>query len=120
MKRDGIPPVTLEPIPEIQWLDAQVVDAEVAAPAGKPCEACGTPVEPLDKFCPACRLPNPEYRPATAAHGDDRSEVPSPGSSPRGRGSEEESPRAKHFQCQTCGAEAVSYTHLTLPTILRV
>ena len=27
---------------------------------GKPCEACGTPVEPLDKFCPACGTPNPD------------------------------------------------------------
>lgn len=34
-----------------------IVDDRVAAPHGRPCDACGAPVEPLDKFCPACGNP---------------------------------------------------------------
>ena len=35
-----------------------VLDVESAAPHGEPCSACGCPVEPLDKFCPACGTPH--------------------------------------------------------------
>jgi hypothetical protein len=94
---------------DIQWLDTRVVDAEVAAPAGRPCEACGTPVEPMDRFCPACRVENPRYRPANAVGVEEGGfTAPSPRPSPRGRGSEEALPLAKHFQCQTCGAEVAT------------
>lgn len=34
-----------------------IVDDRVAAPHGRPCDACGAPVEPLDKYCPACGNP---------------------------------------------------------------
>jgi len=88
--------------PDIQFLDTPVVDAEVVAPAGKPCAACGTPIEPLDRFCPACGTTNPDFKsPATAvptktgpavidAH------VPEP------------SPLSKVLQCKTCGAEVAT------------
>jgi hypothetical protein len=39
-------------------LEAEVVDAVVAedarSPQGVPCPSCGCPVEPADRFCPAC------------------------------------------------------------------
>ena len=84
-------------MPDIQWLDAPVVDADSAAPAGKPCAACGTPVEPFDRFCPACR---------TEVQGS-RFKVQSsqttlnfePGTL---------NLAAKHFQCQQCGAEVAT------------
>lgn len=37
---------------------ADIIDAHVAAPHGRPCEACGAPVESLDRFCPACGAPH--------------------------------------------------------------
>lgn len=77
------------------------VDAAFAAPSGEPCEACGTPVEPLDKFCPACGTANPAYR-------GQRSED-------RGRKSEkaeaeqvQAAPLSKFFRCQQCGAEVAT------------
>src|SRR5688572_1557425 len=97
--------------PEIEFLDAPVIDAESAAPSGKPCAACATPVEALDRFCPACGTVNPDYRPPMAGKG---AATPSPQPSPTGRGSGqavveaqlvEPSPLSKHLQCKTCGAE---------------
>jgi len=44
-------------------LSPAAIDREVQAPMGRPCEACGTPVESLDKFCPACGTTNPKYKP---------------------------------------------------------
>lgn len=78
---------TLSAPPDIQVLDAPIIDAEIAAPAGLPCPACGTPIEPLDKFCPACGTTNPAAgaRPGTAAAGD--------------------SPLTRHLQCKGCGAQ---------------
>ena len=95
---------------DIEWLDAPVVDAEVAAPAGKPCAACGTPLEPEDKFCPACRSENEHYQPNASA-----GTKPGPGTAgtapaPAGemltRGAS--GPLSKHFQCQQCGAEVAT------------
>ena len=102
--------------PDIQFLDAPIVDAEAAAPSGKPCAACATPVEALDKFCPACGTPNPDYRPPLVGKGG-ASGAPSPQPSPKRRGSEqavvdaqlvEPSPLSKHIQCKTCGAEVTT------------
>ncbi len=75
---------------DIEWLDTPVVDAEVAAPAGKPCAACGTPLEPEDKFCPGCRTPvqGSKFKVQSS-----NATLNSP---------------AKHFQCQQCGAEVVT------------
>jgi len=56
----------LPSLPDIKFLDTPVVDAEVVAPAGKPCAACGTPIEPLDRFCPACGTVNPDFKSAQA------------------------------------------------------
>jgi predicted RNA-binding Zn-ribbon protein involved in translation (DUF1610 family) len=39
---------------EIEFLDEVAIDDDAAAPHGQPCEACGCPLEPQDKFCPAC------------------------------------------------------------------
>lgn len=92
--------------PDIQFPDSQVVDAEVVAPAGKPCEACGTPVEPLDKFCPACGTANPDYHAPDSSpaaenrSGNSRSELPTM--------AQAASPLSKYFKCQQCGAEVAT------------
>ena len=43
-------------------LHAATVDPDSHSPRGVPCAACATPIEPLDKFCPACGTPNPAYQ----------------------------------------------------------
>jgi hypothetical protein len=95
-------------------LDQPIIDAEVVAPSGAPCEACGTPIEPLDRFCPACRTPNPKnHAPSSPSAGT----KPGPGPASAGTDSfpavidahlAEPSPLSKHFQCQTCGAEVAT------------
>src|SRR5689334_16231504 len=79
-----------------------VVDRHSAAPAGKPCEACGTPVEPLDKFCPACGTPNPDFQQSTQARS--ASEAPNADSA----GAPRLVPEQKFFRCQQCGAEVAT------------
>src|SRR5687767_11627132 len=91
---------------DIQWLDATAaVDQEAAAPRGKPCDACGTPIEPQDKFCPACGTTNPDFRaPQSAAPNQAR-----PGQEPViDAAIVEAPPKQKHFQCETCGAEVAT------------
>lgn len=39
---------------DIEFLDNAAIDPASAAPQGRPCAACGCPLEPQDKFCPAC------------------------------------------------------------------
>lgn len=72
-------------------LNAEVIDRDVQSPQGKPCAACGTPIEPLDKFCPACGTNNPDYANATAAT----------------RGHEQGAATENHatLECQNCGAK---------------
>lgn len=84
---------------DIQYIDA--VDQDTAAPRGKPCEACGTPIEPLDKFCPACGTTNPDYResPAPAAPVPVETTRQTIASPPLDQ---------KHFRCETCGAEVAT------------
>ena len=69
-------------------LDAPMVDTDAAAPQGEPCEACGCPVEPLDRFCPACGSPRAtaEALPAVEA----------------------EQPAQKFFRCENCGSEVAT------------
>jgi DNA-directed RNA polymerase subunit RPC12/RpoP len=80
--------------------DQSVIDAEVVAPAGKPCAACGTPVEALDKFCPACGTANPEYQGQKPEVRSQKSEVETE--------QVPQSPLSKHFKCQQCGAEVAT------------
>lgn len=98
---------------DIQWLDAPVVDAEVVAPHGTPCAACATPVEPLDRFCPACGTANPGYRQQAAgtlgvpSHSPGVHAGPQPGAGLEA-GAKQASPLSKHFQCRNCGAEVAT------------
>jgi Zn finger protein HypA/HybF involved in hydrogenase expression len=83
---------------EIEWLDSPApVDAQSHAPTGVPCEACGTPIEPLDRFCPACGTTNPHYTPpvrgAAAASQPIEAELVV------------DEPALKHFRCDNCGSE---------------
>jgi len=64
-------------------IDHELVNAEVLQPHGEPCSSCGCPVEPDDKFCPAC---------GTGHEVVQAQEVP-------------ESEVKKFFHCQTCGAK---------------
>lgn len=68
--------------------EAPMVDSDVAAPRGEPCEACGCPVEPLDRFCPACGAP----RAAAEA-------PPTP---------EADLPSQKYFRCENCSSEVAT------------
>jgi predicted RNA-binding Zn-ribbon protein involved in translation (DUF1610 family) len=83
--------------PDIHFLDTPVVDAEVVAPSGQPCAACGTPIEPLDRFCPACGTTNPAFKaPAAKTPVVIDAQVHEP------------SPLSKVLQCKTCGAEVAT------------
>ena len=92
-----------------------LVDVQFAPPSGHPCEACGAPVEPLDKFCPACGAPQA----ASTASGTSEARR----SAAASRGSDEtvdavavERPEApasdvlaqKYFRCQKCSAEVAT------------
>jgi Zn finger protein HypA/HybF involved in hydrogenase expression len=77
---------------EIEYVDAEndgeaVIDLESAAPRGVPCETCGTPVEPSDRFCPGCAAPNP------AVQFNETVEVVQ---------------EQKHFRCEGCGSEVAT------------
>ncbi len=93
---DSLMPVAISS-PEIQFLDTPVVDAEVVAPSGNPCAACGTPLESLDRFCPACGTTNPDFKaPSVATPHVIDAQVHEP------------SPLSKVLQCKTCGAEVAT------------
>ncbi len=68
--------------------EAPMVDSDVAAPRGEPCEACGCPVEPLDRFCPACGAP----RAAAEAPPTQEADVPT----------------QKFFRCENCSSEVAT------------
>jgi hypothetical protein len=74
-------------VEDVSDVDA-VVDTESVAPVGEPCDACGAPVESLDRFCTACANPNPHFKdaPPIAEQVDDEA-------------------KAHFFRCQNCGAE---------------
>ena len=82
---------TIEDEPQIarESIDDEAqIDLESAAPTGTPCEACGAPIEPLDRFCTACASPNPKFA----------------GASAEARHVDEES-KTNFFRCDNCGAE---------------
>jgi Zn finger protein HypA/HybF involved in hydrogenase expression len=79
-----------------------VIDLHSAAPAGKPCEACGTPVEPLDKFCPACGTPNPDF------HAPSEPSLTGTKLGPGAPANGTRSVPATYFRCQQCGAEVAT------------
>jgi hypothetical protein len=76
--------------------EVEIIDTHAAAPSGAPCPSCGCPVEPSDKFCPACGTANAAFAPAqTSAKSpaaDEAEVVAAPG---------------KHFRCEQCGAEVI-------------
>jgi len=79
-----------EPITEAEVVPA-TVDVDVAAPTGSPCEACGSPIEPNEKFCSACGNP---CRPA----------VEEPEENPL----ETVAPPQQFFRCKNCGSEVAT------------
>ncbi|MCA9119100.1 MAG: zinc ribbon domain-containing protein [Planctomycetaceae bacterium] len=64
--------------------DDPIIDAEVVAPHGQPCESCGCPLEETDKFCPACG----------SAHVTESIGV-----------SDDKPTHQRHFRCDNCGSE---------------
>ncbi len=88
-------------MPDIEWLDSPpAVDSQTHAPTGVPCEACGTPVEPLDKFCPACGTSNPLYKPPIVGAAARGSQPIVEAELVAG-----ETLAQKHFRCHNCGSE---------------
>jgi hypothetical protein len=68
------------------------VDVDALAPRGRPCEACGAPVESDDRFCTACGHPIG----ATGAGEPHRSGEPAGAVS------------QKYFRCENCGSEVAT------------
>jgi len=66
---------------------AEVSHDDTTQPQGRPCAACGSPVEPGDRFCNACGSPAEEAPPA-------RDQTAASDALPQ-----------KHLRCETCGAE---------------
>ncbi|MBC8356675.1 MAG: zinc ribbon domain-containing protein [Planctomycetes bacterium] len=64
-----------------------MIDQDAATPQGRPCEACGCPIEAEDKFCAACGL----------AHVVEASVVPETIESGQ-----------KRFRCDNCGSEVAT------------
>lgn len=107
---------TVEAMPRdvnVPAADIQFIDPKSPPPHGAPCEACGSPIEPLDKFCQACGTANPNYKAAAEAQvaGSPSKAAPAeiitaelaPGEPAAERRSE--MPAQRHIQCQSCGAE---------------
>ncbi len=109
---------------EIEFLDDVDVDSTEPAPLGQPCDACGCPLDPQDKFCPACGTPHEIEPPITvidAAIVDEplvveaevvpdeprpRHAAPSvPGTAAGARPAERPHREQKYFRCDNCGAE---------------
>lgn len=97
--------------------DIQFIDPKSPAPHGAPCDACGSPIEPLDKFCLACGSANPNYKAAAEAQIAGSPSISSPeevitaelapgdSSTERQSTRRSEMPVQRHIQCQSCGAE---------------
>lgn len=76
------------------------IDRNARAPQGQPCGACGTPVETLDKFCPACGIPNPSYP-----------QPPAPITAELVASADPTSPpdrQQKYFHCENCGSDVAT------------
>jgi len=76
-------------------------DDTVAPPRGHPCSACGSPVDPGDKFCHACGTVQPAVSPA----GLPRGPVAAGGNTGAATATPAPPDTQKHFRCQQCGAE---------------
>ncbi len=74
--------------------DGPIVDAEVLAPHGQPCDVCGAPIEQGDKFCTHCGRVAQDAKPRAAS---------TRGSAKQNADLVIEGPK-KHIECQSCGA----------------
>lgn len=91
--------------------DVATIDRDAPAPSGHPCEACGCPVEPLDKFCPACGAPQQMAATVIPASppGGVLSVAPMPDQSQASPEIvEAEQINQKFFRCQNCGSEVAT------------
>lgn len=77
----------------------QNVDRDALAPSGRPCEACGSPVEAGEKFCPAC---------GTAQAATGRPPVAKSAGSAATEFVAAEVLDQKFFRCQNCGSEVAT------------
>ena len=82
---------------------ANVVSFKDAAPVGKTaaCEACGAPLDALDRFCGACGTPHQPEQTATRTGGENVGTEASP---------TELASAVEHkfFRCKNCGAEVAT------------
>ena len=51
--------------PETELIEPEIVDAELAVPAGHSCQSCAAPLDPDDQFCPACGKSSSAEKPST-------------------------------------------------------
>ncbi len=99
---------------DIEFLDEVAIDDDAAAPRGQPCDACGCPLEPQDKFCPACGTVHEVAAPIVTATvvppaaivdavvvNDSSGDRPSDSTAPPPARPTDH----KFFRCDNCGAE---------------
>jgi DNA-directed RNA polymerase subunit RPC12/RpoP len=100
----------LEPDLAKDFNDEQIVDAEVAGPAGELCGACGCPNETGDRFCVACGNP---LQPVTGSSpsvdaevvDEDIQVIEAKVAAKEKQPEVPKEPIQKFFRCETCGAE---------------
>jgi len=85
--------------------EVEIIDAHVAPPSGAPCPNCGCPVEPSDKFCPACGSGNVAFAPMEAGKNRGTNVPRSP--SEEVVDAQIAPPPGKHFRCEQCGSEVI-------------
>jgi hypothetical protein len=99
---------------EIEFLDEVAIDDDAPTPRGQPCDACGCPLEPQDKFCPACGSGHEVTAPIVTATVVPPAAIVDAvvvGDSSQDGGSKAIAPAAakptdqKFFRCDNCGAE---------------
>ncbi|MDX1962740.1 MAG: zinc ribbon domain-containing protein [Pirellulales bacterium] len=83
-------------------VDQQARALDLPLPAGTSCQACGSPVDERDRFCPACGSTRDNMVAPNLATGNGIQELPEipPAESPL-----ETASHQKHFRCQNCSAE---------------
>lgn len=86
------------------------VDTRVAPPSGRLCVRCGSPVESLDKFCPACGLP--QAMEVESGASSPASGAPAASSGPDSRVVEATlaDEQRRRFRCQQCSSEIATDT----------
>ncbi len=87
--------------------EVEIIDAHAVAPSGDPCPSCGCPVEPADKFCPACGSANRAFAPPVSSSSKTHESAAASHKQSNTRESSATPAPGKHFRCEQCGAEVI-------------